>query len=306
MKISLKYCSLIIFVFMVNACSKTAVEFSGENAFAYLETQCSFGPRNPGSDGYLKCKNYLMEELSKYADTVWTQSFSGIDLFSGNEYALDNIIGQFNPHAAKHILLGAHWDTRPRADQETERDKVNQPIPGANDGASGVAVLLELAKMFKSKMPLVTVTMVFFDGEDLGISGVNNSYAMGAQFFAHHLPVSKPDYAIVIDMVGDANLHLPIERHSYRFAPELTKQIWKQAQDLKLQAFDQSIKYMVYDDHVPLYEKAGIPAIDIIDFDYPHELANYWHTMQDTPDKCAAGSLDQVGTLLANHIYGFE
>jgi len=237
---------------------------------------------------------------------VITQPFTYNDAIRGGHYELENIIGLFNEDAEKLILLGAHWDTRPWADKEVNEQKKSTPIVGANDGASGVAVLLELTKMFNDSPPPVGVAIVLFDGEDLGSSGENKTYAQGSQFFAKNLPIKKPEYGIILDMVGDRNLHLPIERYSYRNAPELSRKLWKEANQLGLNAFDQTLGYMLYDDHVPLFDYAGIPAVDIIDFDYPNAYSNYWHTTEDTPDKCSPESLDQVGTLILNHIYGIE
>ena len=287
-------------------CGNSVPEFSGENAFEYLEKQCSFGPRNPGSIGYKECLTFLFQELEASADTVWTQPFTYEDLHRSGSYDLQNIIARFNPNAEKQILLGAHWDTRPWSDKESDIDNQDKPLLGANDGASGVAVLLEIARELKTNPTETGVTIVFFDGEDLGLSGENRSYAQGSQYFAKNLPIPKPDHAIILDMVGDKHLHLPIERLSYRHAPRLAREIWKLANKLNLPAFDQSLGYTIFDDHVPLWEFAEIPAIDIIDFDYPNKFDNYWHTQEDTPDKCSPASLEQVGTLLTHHIYGIE
>ena len=287
-------------------CGKKVPEFSGKNAFQYLEKQCSFGPRNPGSKGYKDCLSYLLQQMQSTADTVWIQPFNYNDPHRGDNYNLQNIIARFNPNAEKQILLGAHWDTRPWSDQETELTNQNKPFLGANDGASGVAVLLEIAHILKEKPSETGVTIIFFDGEDLGMSGEDRSYAQGSQFFAKNLPIPKPDHAIIIDMIGDKNLHLPIERLSYRNAPRLTRKLWKLANKLNLPAFDQTLGYSIFDDHVPLWEFAKIQSIDIIDFDYPNKRENYWHTQKDTPDKCSPASLAQVGTLLTNHIYGIE
>ena len=287
-------------------CGKKVPEFSGKNAFQYLEKQCSFGPRNPGSKGYKDCLSYLLQQMQSTADTVWIQPFNYNDPHRGDNYNLQNIIARFNPNAEKQILLGAHWDTRPWSDQETELTNQNKPLLGANDGASGVAVLLEIAHILKEKPSETGVTIIFFDGEDLGMSGEDRSYAQGSQFFAKNLPIPKPDHAIIIDMIGDKNLHLPIERLSYRNAPRLTRKLWKLANKLNLPAFDQTLGYSIFDDHVPLWEFAKIQSIDIIDFDYPNKRENYWHTQKDTPDKCSPASLAQVGTLLTNHIYGIE
>ena len=287
-------------------CGKKVPEFSGKNAFQYLEKQCSFGPRNPGSKGYKDCLSYLLQQMQSTADTVWIQPFNYNDPHRGDNYNLQNIIARFNLNAEKQILLGAHWDTRPWSDQETELTNQNKPLLGANDGASGVAVLLEIAHILKEKPSETGVTIIFFDGEDLGMSGEDRSYAQGSQFFAKNLPIPKPDHAIIIDMIGDKNLHLPIERLSYRNAPRLARELWKLANKLNLPAFDQTLGYSIFDDHVPLWEFAKIQSIDIIDFDYPNKRDNYWHTQKDTPDKCSPASLAQVGTLLTNHIYGIE
>jgi Zn-dependent M28 family amino/carboxypeptidase len=217
---------------------------------------------------------------------------------------LTNIIARFNPDAEKQILLGAHWDTRPWADQDFELQ--SKPVLGANDGASGVAVLLELADILSKAPTSVGVTIVLFDAEDFGSAGNPKSFARGSQYFAKHLPIPKPEYAIILDMVGDAELNLLIERNSFRQNRQLVKELWALAKDLQLPAFLPSIRHTIFDDHVPLYEFAGIPAIDIIDFDYPNAHQNYWHTHQDTPDKCSPESLEQIGTLLVHHIYGIK
>ena len=306
MKMIIKLMFVLLILLLNYGCGNAVPEFSGERAFQYLEKQCAFGPRNPGSKGYENCLAYLIEELQSTADTVWTQPFTYKDPFRGGNYDLQNIIGRFNPTSEKQILLGAHWDTRPWSDMEVDEQKQNNPILGANDGASGVAVLLELAKVLNENPSSTGITIILFDGEDLGFSGENKSYAQGSQYFAQNLPIPKPDHAIILDMVGDKYPHFPIERFSYRNAPRLVRSLWKLAQKLNLPAFDQTLGYTLYDDHVPLWDYAQIPSVDIIDFDYPHEYENYWHTNEDTPDNCSAKSLDQVGTLLIHHIYGIE
>ncbi len=285
-------------------CQNNPPEFDGYRAFDNLETQCSFGPRNPGSDGYIDCMNFIMETMSELADTVFTQPFTYTEQRDFQTYDLTNIIAQYRGPSTHHLLIGAHWDTRPWADWDRITSDRDKPIIGANDGASGVAVLMELGRIFHEEKPPVNVTLVFFDGEDLGIAGVNESYAKGSQFFARNLPISPPDEAIIVDMVGDAQLSVPIERNSYQIAPELVKELWQLADKLGLQAFESRIDRAIYDDHIPLWEIAGIPAVDIIDFDYPNKQSNYWHTHDDIPDYCSPESLDQVGTLLVHYIWG--
>jgi len=177
---------------------------------------------------------------------------------------------------------------------------------GANDGASGVAILLELAKIMAENPPEIEVNLVFFDGEDMGVSGVNDTYCQGSRYFSKNLPIPKPQEAINLDMVGDKQLHLPVEKYSLEFHPQLVRYLWKRADDLGLDAFDITPQNAIYDDHVPLYEIAGIPAIDLIDFKYPNSYANFWHTLDDLPENCSAKSLGQVGTLMVDYIYNRE
>jgi Zn-dependent M28 family amino/carboxypeptidase len=132
---------------------------------------------------------------------------------------------------------------------------------------------------------------------------MTNSYAQGSQYFAGNLPISKPEYAIIIDMIGDADLSIPIERNSLQQNRELVKDLWNLAEELTLPAFQNRLGNEIYDDHVPLWQIAGIPAINIIDINYPNRYANYWHTQLDIPQNCSAASLEQVGTLLVNHLY---
>jgi len=293
---------LIIFLFF-SACKSEIPSFVGDNAYQYLLKQCQFGPRNPGSQGHKLTSAFIISQLSG-ADTVFVQPFKYSSNKSKEIYKLANIIARYAPQAEKQILISAHWDTRPWSDQDPDPEKRNLPGLGANDGASGTAVLLELAQIFKSAPPPFGVTLIFWDGEDLGSEGDNWSYARGSQYFAQNMPFSPADYAINIDMVGDADLDLYIERISYRQNPALVRNLWDLARQLNLSAFRDEAKYAVFDDHVPLFELGGIPAVDIIDFEYPNIYENYWHTQNDLPQYCSAQSLEQVGTLLIHHIYG--
>ena len=287
-----------------SSCNNTVPEFDKDNAFRYLVEQCEFGPRNPNSNGYKQCLDYLQKTLSGFADTILLQPFVLDDLVNEESYDLTNIIARFKVDEPEQLLIGAHWDTRPWADEDPEPEKRNDPIIGANDGASGVAVVLELARILNASPPPIGVTLVLFDGEDMGRSGIPKSYAQGSLAFAKDLPIQKPDEAIILDMIGDAELHIPIERFSYQQNRKLVKKLWGLAKELSLDAFESRIVHTIYDDHVPLWAEAEIPAIDIIDFNYPNSYSNYWHTTQDLPENCSAESLGQVGTLLAHYIYG--
>ena len=298
-------CISFLSIVIIFSCNDSVPNFDENSAYQFLLDQCDFGPRNPGSEGYNNCKEYLIKTLDSYSDTVFAQPFVINDI-DDTQYDLDNIIAQYNINSNSHLLLGAHWDTRPWADSDLNIEKHNQPIIGANDGASGVSVLLELAKIFHYNPPPIRVSIVLFDAEDMGRPGVPKSYARGSQFFAKNLPIEKPDEAIILDMIGDKELHIPIERYSYQQNKDLVKKLWSLANKLNLEAFESRIVHTIYDDHVPLWQEAKIPAIDIIDFNYPNRYSNYWHTSQDTPDNCSAQSLGQVGNLLVHYIYGSQ
>ena len=295
---------LIIFLLASSIGCQTRIPvFNGNAAFTHLVAQCDFGPRNPGSVGHQKALDYFLNVLTTLADTVSTQSFTEIMPRSKQKVEMHNIIAQFNPKAKKQIMISAHWDTRPWGDRSLSIMRKDQPILGANDGASGVAILLELAKVLHDNPQKIGVNLVLFDAEDFGSSGDSWSYCKGSQYFAKNLPITLPEYAINLDMVGDANLEIYIERISYKQNPSLVLDLWGLAEELKLSGFKKMAKYSIFDDHVPLYELAGIPAVDIIDFDYPDEKTNYHHTYNDIVENCSPESLRQVGTLMVHHIY---
>jgi|TARA_B100001093_G_scaffold485258_1_gene519418 Zn-dependent M28 family amino/carboxypeptidase len=298
----------ITFILLFLACSSNEIEkkvpkFDSNRAYQYIIDQCDYGPRNPGSTGHEQFSNFLENFLSIISDKVIIQNFNYVEHITGENRAGKNIIAQFNIDSNERLLIGAHWDTRAVADEDPNPENRSIPILGANDGASGTAILMELANIFSKNNPPIGIDLVFFDAEDVGISGQPTTYAMGSEYFSKNLPIEKPDTAIIVDMVGDKYLKIPIERFSYQVNPELVKEIWNLADNLGLRAFEYSVGYDIYDDHVPLWENAQIPAIDIIDFDYPNLFYNHWHTQNDTPENCSPQSLHQVGTLLLNYVY---
>tara|TARA_B100000214_G_scaffold370820_1_gene346101 strand:+ start:53 stop:964 length:912 start_codon:yes stop_codon:yes gene_type:complete len=300
---------LILTFFVFISCSsiddkKNIPTFDGNNAYQYIVEQCNFGPRNPGSKGHEQFAIFLEKYLSKMTKNIIVQDFDYKEHITGIERQGKNIIAQFNIEAENRLLIGAHWDTRALSDEDLNENNRLLPILGANDGASGTSVLMELAKIFSQNNPPIGIDLVFFDAEDVGISGKPRTYAMGSEYFSKNLPIKKPNNAIIVDMVGDKYLQIPIERFSYRINPTLVKEIWSLADELNLSAFEYRIGYEIYDDHVPLWENAQIPAIDIIDFDYPNLFYNHWHTQNDLPENCSPQSLQQIGTLLLNYIYG--
>lgn len=275
--------------------------FSGERAFEHLRKQVAFGPRNPNSVGHRQCLDYLANTLRQYADEVQLQPFQAQGY---NEVlALTNVIARFNPDAKQRILLCAHWDTRPRAEYDTNKTRRNEPILGANDGASGVAVLLELAALLKENPPPVGIDIVLFDGEDYGKEGDLQKYFLGSRYFVKNRPPQYlPAFGILLDMVGDKFLDLPKEQHSMRFAPDIVEMVWSKARELGYTQFLDEIRHEVNDDHLIL-NQGGIKTINIIDFDYPDPTHRYWHTHEDTPDKCSPESLEAVGTVVTHIVY---
>jgi hypothetical protein len=304
MKKIFTYSLFLTLIFL--GCQSNVPRFDEDHAFSYLVAQCDFGPRNPGSDGYYACLDYLITELDQSANEIILQDFSYQERRYNKQYNLQNIIARFNPDSEFQTVISAHWDTRPWADQEDLRQDREKPIIGANDGASGVAILLELAKIMGENPPPIGVNLVFFDGEDLGVPGENSTYCQGSRIFAKNLPIPRPDEAINLDMVGDKQLVLPIERYSLEYHPKLVRYLWDRAKDMGLDAFIGRVDYAIYDDHIPLNEIAGIPSINIIDFKYPNSYANFWHTLNDIPENCSEESLGQVGALMVDYIYNRE
>lgn len=259
--------------------------FDGQRAYADVETQVAFGPRIPGTDGHAKVQEWMREELIKAGWQVEVQESEAMG------HPIQNIVAKRGDESPQ-IILGAHYDTRMFADNDPDPANHSLPVPGANDGASGVAVLLEMARVLpKDSVP---VWLVFFDAEDNGrIDGWD--WILGSTEFVKNNPV-QPRAVVIVDMIGDANLNIYKERNSNT---DITNEIWGIAQNLENDTvFIPEFKYSMLDDHTP-FLRAGIPAIDIIDFDYP-----YWHTMQDTPDKVSAGSLQAVGETLQVWIMG--
>jgi hypothetical protein len=279
-------------------------DFDGAAAFRYLTTQVDFGPRVSGSKAHDLCRDYLVGELGKSAEAVNLQPFT-ITGYDGATLKYSNIIASFNLKATTRILLLAHWDSRPWADEEADTSLHSRPIPGANDGASGVAILLEIARHLKSDPPPVGVDILLTDGEDYGRHKDPGGFLHGARYFATHLPPGyRPAFGILLDMVGDARLTLMREQNSMAFAPDIVDLVWGTARRLGYAQFLDARQGSVTDDHLPL-NAAGIRTIDLIDFDFPDESNRYWHTLSDTPDKCSPESLEAVGTVLLSVVYEY-
>ncbi len=256
-----------------------ALFFDGERAYANVETQISFGSRVPGTEGHRQLQEWMRAELESAGWQVEIQTSEALG------HPIENLVARRSA-GSPQIILGAHYDTRMFADNDPDPEQQTNFVPGANDGASGVAVLLELARSLPQDT--VPVWLVFFDAEDNGrIEGWD--WILGSREFVKNNPM-QPRAVVIVDMIGDADLNIYKERNSN---PDLTEEIWEVAKALGYESkFIPEYKHSMLDDHTPFLE-AGIPAVDIIDFDYP-----YWHTVQDTPDKVSAESLQAVGETL--------
>lgn len=211
----------------------TAIEapaFSADTAFAYLKQQVAFGPRVPGTPGHAQQIEWMTNFLRERADTVITQSFTHTHSKSGQQLAMTNVFARFNPDADSRILLVAHFDTRPTADNDDEGN-TEQPILGANDGASGVAALMEIANILKREPAPIGVDLLFVDGEDYGPTGAD--MYLGAKYFAANKPAGyRPLYGILLDMIADKNPRYPVEGFSEQSAPEVVERVWRLAENL--------------------------------------------------------------------------
>ena len=295
---------VFIILFICYGFSQNIPPFDSKRAMDLLQTQCAFGPRFPGSFGHLQMKKFMEKFLKPLSDSLYIMDEKIPHPYKNYNINLTNYLARYNLHASYRIMLMAHWDTREFADQDLDPDNTSLPILGANDGASGVAVLLILAEILHT-LPLLNIgiDLLFVDGEDMGKSGDPDKFGLGTQAFTKHVPEPLPQFAICLDMIADQEQHFPIERFSLQQAPEVVQAIWTLANDLGYTQFENRIGPAVMDDHYYLYKYAKIPAIDIIDFEYPNKNVNYWHTIQDIPENCSVESLGVVGTVVTHFIY---
>jgi Zn-dependent M28 family amino/carboxypeptidase len=303
-------------VFSMSACDRfhrPQTAFSGDASMSYVKTQLDFGPRVPGTPGARRAGDWIIAQMRQRADTVVVQSWNHVTA-KGDTLPLRNILARINPSATQRVLYLTHWDTRPVADGDMNLGNKRLPIPGANDGASGVALLMGIADALKKTKPLYGVDLLFVDGEDYGSfadydpdSALTKSYdvLIGSTYFANHLPSPdyRPIFGVLFDMIGDKNLQIYQESNSVGAAPEVVSRVWSTADDLGYGKYFINVnKGGVTDDHVPLL-KRGLRVIDVIDDDYCSDGSigcepgpnNLHHTMQDTIDKVSAKSLQAVG-----------
>ena len=290
---------------LANTPVATAPPFDEQLAYSFIEQQVLIGPRYPGSEGQKKCADYLQKTLGSFVDTIFTQSVS-VKAGDGSSLPCINIIGAIRPKASKRILLLAHWDSRKWSDE----DPVNQetPILAADDGASGVGVLLALAKALKEH-PLPSdygVDILLVDAEDYGkTEWGEDSYGLGTQYWAKHPHVEhyKAEAGILLDMVGASNARFPQEAYSMQYASSVVTKVWQAAADAGYSS------YFVYedagnitDDHFFLNTLAGIPTIDIIHLQKTG-FASHWHTQQDNLNRISKSTLKAVGQTLLQYLH---
>jgi len=286
----------LLLAFLLPSCrhQAAAAAFNGKAAFALLESQCNFGPRVPGSAAHDSCFSWLAARFRALAPVVETDTFTYDSPDLGKEVRLMNLVARFRPKAKERILFGAHWDSRPWADRDPNPALRTRPILGANDGASGVAVLLEIARVLQKTGTPIGVDLVLFDGEDLGTEANPDGFFRGSAHYVQRMGEERPIFVIVVDMVGKKDLTLRWEANSRKQASNVVDMVWQEAREMGIKNFRSVPGPAVYDDHVP-FLNASIPAIDLIDFDFPE-----WHTSRDTPAVCSPQSLEAVGAVLVS------
>ncbi|HEY9516722.1 MAG TPA: M28 family peptidase [Gemmatimonadaceae bacterium] len=280
--------------------------FSGETALGYVKTQLDFGPRIPGSEAHRRTGDWIVAQMRERADTVIEQQWTHVTE-SGDTLPMRNILARYRPRASERVLYVTHWDTRPISDAATDPAERQLPVPGANDGASGVALFIALGDVLQQTPPTVGLDLLFVDGEDFGEfpNGADNQTAgdvlIGSRYFAQHLPSPGylPLYGVLWDMIGDRDLQIFQEGFSIQRAPEVVQLVWREAADLGYSRyFIPRSGQAITDDHVPLLD-AGLHVIDVIDIDYPPH-----HTPRDTFDKVSAASLQIVGDVALSLVSG--
>ena len=279
--------------------------FDGQAAYAMVKTQVAFGPRVPGTEGWRKTGDWIVAQLKQLGDSVIEQRWEHVTP-TGDTIPMRNIIAHIAPSNGQRVLYVTHWDTRPTADNDPVLGNRKLPIPGANDGASGVALLLQVAAALKKTPPTVGVDLLFVDGEDYGDfttwsdSAKNPNVLIGSTYYAAHMDTTnKPLYGVLWDMIGDKNLDIYQEQNSSQAAPEVVSRVWQTAKQLGYSKYFLNAQgEALIDDHVPFLDR-GVHVIDVIDYNYGPKDAMHpdgWHhTLEDTPDKVSAKSLQIVG-----------
>lgn len=288
--------------------------FSKDSAYRYVEEQLSFGPRIPNSQAHSKCKEYLFSKLRSYAEKVEQQDFEAIR-WDGQKMNGTNIIASFGSERENRIFFCAHWDSRPYADMEEDKEKQKEAILGASDGASGVAVLLELSRLLYQKNPNIGVDIILLDLEDSGTprfetskSADEETWCKGAQYWAKIAKENNYNakFGILLDMVSCANPSFAMEATSMYYAPDIMREVWQLASNLGFASVFVPQRTMpIIDDHLFINKILGIPTIDIIhhDFNTSTGFFPYWHTLNDNLENVDRDALGIVGKLLTEIVY---
>ena len=291
-----------------NTESATTLEiprFDRDSAYSFVEAQVAFGPRVVNTDAHALTKEYLVGQLKKYGAQVEEQSFS-VRAYTGDQLEATNIIARFQPALRRRILFAAHWDSRHIADSPLNQGDQTAAVVGADDGASGVAVLLEVARQLNGQLPEIGIDIVFFDAEDHGESDNPNSWGLGAQHFARNFQGQRPIYGVLLDMVGAKKARFPIEGYSRQYAPQVVSKVWRIARQLGYGSyFVEENGAAITDDHYFINSIANIPMIDIIHrrTDTETGFGAHWHTDQDDMGIIDRRTLRAVGQTVLTLIY---
>jgi len=290
----------------------TIPSFNRDSAYHFVAQQVAFGPRVPGSVPHQACKTWMVEKFKSYGATVIEQDFQAKTYYN-KTLPSTNIIAQFNPSVGKRILIAAHWDSRHAADAPLSTERKNEPILGADDGGSGTAIILEIARQLQQNPVAIGIDLILFDAEDLGDSSSKEAsstttWCLGSQHWARNLHVAnyRPQYGILLDMVGSKGAQFPIEQFSNQIAPQVVTEVWQLAESMGYtNYFPKTNGGAVTDDHYFVSSIARIPMIDIINRSTTTEsgFGVYWHTHDDDMDVIDRKTLKAVGQLMLGVIY---
>lgn len=288
-------------------------DFNADSAYIYLQEQCDFGPRTMNSTAHDKCEKWIIQKFEQYGCKVTTQKAT-LNGYDGTPLRSTNIIASYNPEATTRIMFCAHWDCRPWADNDPDSTNWHKPIVAANDAASGVGVMIELARILKGSGLELGVDFICFDAEDYGTpqwfegEDPGDTWALGAQYFANNLPEGyAPRYGILLDMVGGVGAKFYREGMSLQYAPAIVKKVWNAARQVGYGSyFPKDDGGMITDDHIPVNQTANIPCIDVIPY-YPDcaqsSFGPTWHTIADNMDNIDKNTLKAVGQTMVQVLF---
>lgn len=288
-------------------------DFNADSAYIYLQEQCDFGPRTMNSTAHDKCEKWIIQKFEQYGCKVTTQKAT-LNGYDGTPLRSTNIMASYNPKATTRIMFCAHWDCRPWADNDPDSTNWHKPIIAANDAASGVGVMIELARILKGSGLELGVDFICFDAEDYGTpqwfegEDPGDTWALGAQYFANNLPEGyAPRYAILLDMVGGVGAKFYREGMSMQYAPAIVKKVWNAARQVGYGSyFPKDDGGMITDDHIPVNQTANIPCIDVIPY-YPDcaqsSFGPTWHTIADNMDNIDKNTLKAVGQTMVQVLF---